>query len=79
MKTRDLSLKSRQDAPLPIINSSNDLFQACMMHGVTHLGIAVRNIYHKSNDFERAHRFFETLYASNRLTLPLEGILLVGY
>ena len=50
-----------------------------MMHGVTHLGIAVRNIYHKSNDFERAHRFFETLYASNRLTLPLEGILLVGY
>lgn len=56
-----------------------DLFQACMMHGVDYLAIAVRNVYRTSPDFERAERFFQTLYASNRLRLPLKGILLIGY
>ena len=56
-----------------------DLFQACMMHGVTHLAIAVRKTYRGSNDFERVVRFFDTLYASQRLRLPLEGILVIGY
>jgi len=56
-----------------------DLFQACMMHDVKYLAIAVRNIYRGSNDFERVVRFFDTLYASNRLKLPLEGILIIGY
>lgn len=56
-----------------------DLFQACMMHNVKYLAIAIRNKYRNSNDFERVVRFFETLYASNRLQLPLEGILLLGY
>ena len=56
-----------------------DLFEACMMHDVDFLGIAVRNTYRKNRDFERVVRFFETLYASNRLVLPLKGILVVGY
>ena len=56
-----------------------DLFQACMMHGVRYLAIAVRNVYRESPDFERAEKFFQTLYASNRLKLPLDGILLIGY
>ena len=56
-----------------------DLFQACMMHDVEYLGIAVRNVYRKSPDFEKVVRFFDTMYASNRLTLPLKGILVVGY
>ena len=56
-----------------------DLFQACMMHGVGFLGIAVRNTYKQSNDFERVCRFFDTLYASSRLQLPLDGILVIGY
>ena len=56
-----------------------DLFEACMMHDVDYLGIAVRNIYKRSRDFDRVATFFETLYASNRLTLPLKGILVVGY
>jgi hypothetical protein len=56
-----------------------DLFQACMMHDVDYVAIAVRNTYHRSNDFERVRRFFETLYASNRLKLPLTGILVIGY
>jgi len=56
-----------------------DLFQACMMHDVKYLAIAVRNRYKKSNDFDRVERFFETLYASSRLQLPLKGILIIGY
>jgi hypothetical protein len=56
-----------------------DLFQACMMHDVNYLAIAVRNTYRGGKDFERVVRFFDTLYASSRLQLPLEGILIIGY
>jgi hypothetical protein len=56
-----------------------DIFQACMMHGVLNLAIAVRNTYRGSNDFSTVENFLETLYVSGRLQLPLEGILLIGY
>lgn len=56
-----------------------DLFQACMMVNVTYLAVAVRNIYKGGRDFERVSTFFDTLYASRRLALPLEGILVIGY
>lgn len=56
-----------------------DLFQACMMNNVYYLVIAIRNRYRTSNDFEKVNSFIETLYASNRLTLPLKGILIIGY
>ena len=56
-----------------------DLFQACMMQDVKYLGIAVRNIYRRKKDFESVFTFFDTLYKSNRLSLPLEGILILGY
>ena len=55
------------------------LFEACMMHEVKYLAIAVRKTYRDHKDFETVCQFFETLYASNRLTLPLEGILIIGY
>lgn len=56
-----------------------DLFQACMMAEVTEFAVAVRNRYRTNNDFERVCRFFDTLYASNRLQLPLHGVLVIGY
>ncbi|HTN45847.1 MAG TPA: hypothetical protein VL098_05820 [Flavipsychrobacter sp.] len=56
-----------------------DLFQACMMHNVEFLCIAVRNLYISNKDFETVVNFFDTLYASNRLSLPLKGILIIGY
>ena len=60
-----------------------DLFQACMMDEVEYLAIAVRNVYEagnaKSQDFDTVVRFFDTLYASDRLRLPLKGILVIGY
>jgi hypothetical protein len=56
-----------------------DIFQACMMFGVEYLVVVVRNEYRGHKDFEIVHTFLETLYISNRLHLPLKGILLIGY
>jgi hypothetical protein len=56
-----------------------DIFQACMMHDVLHLAVAVRNRYRGSDDFAKVENFLETLYVSGRLQLPLRGILLIGY
>jgi hypothetical protein len=56
-----------------------DLFQASVMHDIEYLVISVRNIYRTSRDFEKVISFLDTLYASNRLKLPLVGILIIGY
>jgi hypothetical protein len=56
-----------------------DLFQACMMQDVKVAAIALRNTYGGSDDFNTVCRFFDTLYASSRLRLPLDGVLVLGY
>ncbi len=56
-----------------------DIFQASLMCGVEYLVIAVRNRYRAQNTFDRIAIFLETLYVSNRVRLPLHGILLIGY
>jgi hypothetical protein len=56
-----------------------DLFQACVMQDVDYAAIAVRQDYRGSKDFEKVVTFIETIFASNRLTLPLLGILIIGY
>jgi hypothetical protein len=56
-----------------------DLFQACVMQDVDYLAIALRQDYRGSNDFEKVAMFLETIFASSRLTLPLKGILIIGY
>ena len=56
-----------------------DLFQASVMQGVEYAAIAVRLKYRDSPDFERVVNFMDTLYASDRLRLPLTGLLIVGY
>ena len=64
-----------------------DIFQACMMYEVEFLVIAVCNKYKfrsggkevEARDFDEVRIFLETLYVSNRLQLPLKGILLIGY
>jgi hypothetical protein len=56
-----------------------DIFQACMMFGVEYLVVAVREVYRGRKDFDIIYSFLETLYISNRLHLPLKGILLIGY
>jgi hypothetical protein len=64
-----------------------DIFQACMMFNVEYLVLAVQNEYHTRmngkqmnwRDYEKIKIFLETMYVSNRLRLPLSGILLIGY
>lgn len=56
-----------------------DIFEASMMFDVEYLVLAVRNKYRKHYDFDRIYTFIETLYISNRIQLPLKGILLIGY
>jgi hypothetical protein len=52
-----------------------DLFEACVMPSVDYLVIAVRNDYRGQNDFEKVCAFLDSLYASDRLRLPLAGVL----
>lgn len=64
-----------------------DIFQACMMFDIEYLVIAVLNEYRFNSggkevvgkDYQEVKTFLETLYISNRLKLPLKGILLIGY
>lgn len=56
-----------------------DLFEACTIPSVDYLAIAVRQKYLNKKDFETVITFFDTLYASNRISLPLKGILILGY
>ena len=56
-----------------------DLFEACVMQGVFYLAIAIRNICRRRLNFEHVFNTFDTLYKSNRLSLPLKGVLIIGY
>ncbi|EJZ43987.1 hypothetical protein LEP1GSC178_2023 [Leptospira licerasiae str. MMD4847] len=69
------------EAGRAVVNNQflKDLFQACMMQSVLFLSIAVRIKYRDSKDFEKVTTFFETLFASDRISLPLKGILIIGY
>lgn len=55
-----------------------DLFEATVMVDVHYLGIAVRRVYKRAKDFETACSFLDKLYASERLKLPLKGVLILG-
>lgn len=56
-----------------------DFYESCMMNNVEYFVVAVKNIYRNSNDFEKVCDFFRALYSSNRMTIPLKGILVIGY
>lgn len=56
-----------------------DLFQACIMFDIEFLIIAVRNDYRGNPDFQKVCTFLDTLYVSDRLKLPLNGVLIIGY
>jgi hypothetical protein len=62
-----------------------DFFEACAIQDANYLVIAVLNSYkpksskNGNRDFETVVTFFDTLFASGRLALPLKGILVIGY
>ena len=60
-----------------------DFFEVTSMDDADRLCIAVRNIYKTKNtsskDFEKVCKFFESLYVSGRLKVPLSSVLIIGY
>lgn len=62
-----------------------DLFEACAIQDAQYLVIAVlleywpKSMKRPSRDYEKVVNFIDTLYASERIQLPLEGILVLGY
>lgn len=62
-----------------------DLFEACAIQDARYLAIAVMNEYlptaarTSAKDFATVTNFIDTLYASGRLQLPLDGVLVIGY
>lgn len=56
-----------------------DLFEACVMTDVEYCVIAVRRIYRNSDDFNKVITFMDTLYSSTKFSLPLKGVLIIGY
>ena len=87
--SNDRSIVIEVEAGRAVFNNQflKDIFQACMMCEVEYLVIAVLNEYKFkvngqeccSHDYQSVKTFLETLYISNRLQLPLKGILLIGY
>ena len=49
------------------------------MSDVDKFCIAVRNEYRGVDDFSKVCTFFDSLYASGRLGIPLSGLLIIGY
>jgi len=56
-----------------------DVFEACVMHNVEFLAVAVRKTYLGTKDYEKILDFMDTLYASGKLGIPLRGIMILGY
>ncbi len=64
-----------------------DIVQASLLLDARYLilGVAVQYHYHTagkpvvSSDFAVCRNIFDAIYASGRLRLPFEGVLLVGY
>ena len=63
-----------------------DFFSACIMVNIDYCIIAIRDIYttgkntkSTSKDFEKVKDFFDSMYASGRMNIPLKGLLIVGY
>lgn len=62
-----------------------DLFEACAIQDARFLVIAVllgywpQSFSRPARDYEEVVNIIDTLYASERLQLPLEGILILGY
>ncbi len=59
-----------------------DLLEACVMDEVEYCVIAVRNSNSTSNnadDFKTVVRWIDTIYASEKLKLPLDGVTIIGY
>ena len=62
-----------------IDNFFKDFKEGLLNGSVDKLCIAVWNKYRTFNDFDHVRKFFEAMYASDRLGIPLSGLLIIGY
>jgi hypothetical protein len=81
---RDEEIVLEIEAAAAVANNRflKDLFEACVMDNVKYCVIAVRNVNKTTNnqkDFDAVMRFIDTVYASQKLKLPLTGVLIIGY
>lgn len=56
-----------------------DLLEVCMLDNVKYLIIAVRNIYGTQHDYDKIVDFLSRIYSSDKIVLPLQGVLIIGY
>lgn len=49
------------------------------MNEARHVAIAVRNDYRNVREYDKVVNWFDTLYPSGRLTLPLATVSVTGY
>lgn len=60
-----------------------DLLEAFLIYEAKYLVIAVKNVYSKTGkkkkDFENICDFMSAIYSSDRMKIPLNGILIIGY
>lgn len=60
-----------------------DLVRASLMIGVDYLVLAMMQEYHAGkqtmHSYEQTRKRLDAIFASDRLKLPLEGVLLIGY
>ena len=56
-----------------------DFFEACCMDNAEYLCVAVRLKYRTNADYQKVCDFLNAMYASNRFSIPLKGILIIGY
>lgn len=56
-----------------------DIIQTSLLVGTRFAAIAVPLRYSNEPAYEHAKSLFDAIYASRRLTLPFEGVLLLGY
>lgn len=56
-----------------------DLIKSCLIKEAQYFVIAVRNRYRGSTNFKKVATFYNAIYTTDRLKLPLKGILLIGY
>ena len=62
-----------------------DFFECCIMVDIEYCVIAARSKYsfgnpkHTRDHYAIILKFFDTMYASGRMSIPLQGLLIIGY
>jgi len=56
-----------------------DVLESCLIDNIDYLCVALRINYSGQRDFDIFDRIVNVIYQSNRIKIPLIGILIIGY